>query len=281
MSQSVQFDLSNIEIKPINNDKTNTKTVIPFWSNDPNILFQQPYLFEFFPVESMTYEQKLNAISRSVILMTVVFFIVGRSIRLLIISAITLGAIFLLYYYHTKEKTKTESKKLANTIKEGFNSSAGASSAGASSATTSSATTNPAMAYLQQHNIAIPDDVFDTPTSSNPFDNVLVTDYDYNPNKKPAPPAFNSNVNDDILKQAKLLVSEANPDQPDITDKLFNSLGDQLMFEQSLRPFHSTASTTIPNDQKAFADFCYGSMISNKEGNAFAAARNMSHYTLY
>lgn len=275
MSQSVQFDLSNVEIKPMNNDITNTitntKTPIPFWSNDPNILFQQQYLFEFFPVESMTYEQKLNAISRSVVLMTVVLFIVGRSVRLLIISAITLGAIFLLYYYHTKEKTKTESKKLANTIKEGFE----------NSANTNSASTNPALAYLQQHNIAIPDDVFDTPTSSNPFDNVLVTDYDYNPNKKPAPPAFNANVNDDILKQAKLLVSEANPDQPDIADKLFNSLGDQLMFEQSLRPFHSTASTTIPNDQKAFADFCYGSMISNKEGNAFAAARNMSHYTLY
>jgi hypothetical protein len=273
MSQSVQFDLSNIEIKPMNNDwnanTSNTKTVIPFWSNDPNILFQQQYLFEFFPVESMTYEQKLNAISRTVILMTVVLFIVGRSIRLLIISAITLGAIFLLYYYHTKEKAKTDSKKLANSMKEGFESSA------------NSASTNPALAYLKQHNIAIPDDVFDTPTSSNPFDNVLVTDYDYNPNKKPAPPAFNANVNDDILKQAKLLVSEANPDQPDIADKLFNSLGDQLMFEQSLRPFHSTASTTIPNDQKAFADFCYGSMISNKEGNAFAAARNMSHYTLY
>ena len=35
----------------------------------------------------------------------------------------------------------------------------------------------------------------------------MVTDYDYNPQKKPAPPAFNKVVEEDILKQAKQLVS--------------------------------------------------------------------------
>ena len=83
------------------------------------------------------------------------------------------------------------------------------------------------------------------------------------------------------LEQAKQLVREANPDQPDITDKLFKSLGDQFEFEQSLRPFYSNPSTTIPNDQQSFAEFCYGSMISCKEGNNFACARNTSHYTNY
>ena len=37
---------------------------IPFWVQDPNILFKQAYIFEFFPVETMTYEQKLNAVTR-------------------------------------------------------------------------------------------------------------------------------------------------------------------------------------------------------------------------
>jgi hypothetical protein len=86
-------------------------------------------------------------------------------------------------------------------------------------------------------------------------------------------------VNNDILKQAKLMVVESNPEQPDIADKLFRDLGEQLVFEQSLRPFYSTASTTIPNDQSSFAEFCYGSMISCKEGNSFACARNLSRYT--
>ena len=37
----------------------------------------------------------------------------------------------------------------------------------------------------------------------------------------------------------------------------------------------------LANDQGAFAEFCYGSMISCKDGNLFACARNTSHYTNY
>ena len=78
------------------------------------------------------------------------------------------------------------------------------------------------------------------------------------------------------------MVIENNPNNPDISDKLFKDLGDQYMFEQSMQPFYSTASTTIPNDQAAFTDFCYGSMVSCKEGNAFACAKNnATKYNLY
>ena len=58
---------------------------------------------------------------------------------------------------------------------------------------------NPADQVLEDHNV-MTDDVFDKPTSSNPFGNVLVTDIEYNPNKKPAPPAFNENINDWVNK---------------------------------------------------------------------------------
>jgi hypothetical protein len=105
--------------------------------------------------------------------------------------------------------------------------------------------------------------------------------YEYNHNKKPAPPAFNTSINSQILTQAKKLVNDANPDQPDLSNKLFKDLGEQLEFEQSLRQFNSNPATTIPNDQGAFAEFCYGSMISCKEGNKFACARNLSRHTLY
>ena len=242
------------------NNKTSPKTV-PFWGENPNILFNQKYLFEFFPVEDMTYEQKLNSVTRTVILLTLVGSLLSRSIRTLIVGAITIGAIFILHYYHEKERQKMQSKTTLEEVKEGFES--------------------PAIAYLNDNNISIPSDAFLKPDSSNPFGNVMMTDYDYNPNKKPAPPAFNNKVNDDIINSAKQLVNDANPDHPDIADKLFKDLGDNFAFEQSLRPFNSNPSTTIPNDQQSFAEFCYGSMISCKEGNQFACARNMSHYTNY
>ena len=67
--------------------------------------------------------------------------------------------------------------------------------------------------------------------------------------------------------------------QIDQFHKLFKDAGSELMFEQSLRPFNSNPSTTIPNDQAGFAEFCYGSMISCKEGNQFACARNLARHT--
>jgi len=46
------------------------------------------------------------------------------------------------------------------------------------------------------------------------------------------------------------------------------------MFDRSMVQFNATANTTIPNDQKSFAEFCYGDMISCKEGNALACTRS-------
>ena len=253
-------DSSFNDIKMFENKK-DEEIVIPFWTQNPNILFDPKYITEFFPIESMTYEQKLNSITRTIILLTISGFLLTRSIRLFLISLVTLGAIYLMYYYHDLEKTKTSSKKKTASIKEGFE--------------------GPALGFYQQTGIPIPPDVFDTPESHNPFSNVLMTDFNDNPNKRPAPPAFNKNINDQILKQAKRAVIESNPGQPDIADKLFADLGEQLTFEQSIQPFYSNPGSTIPNDQAAFAEFCYGSMISCKEGNAFACARNLTHYTNY
>lgn len=244
----------------VKNENFDNIEKVPFFTENPNVLFQQKYIFEFFPVDGMAYEQKLNAIARTVIVLTLISFIFKQNIRILLIGVITLGAVFVMYFYHEKERQKTDSKKLTET-KEGFE--------------------GPGLAYFVDNNIPVPTDVFTTPDSSNPFSNVLMTDYEYNPNKKPAPPAFNKNINEQILTQAKKLVNDANPDQPDLSNKLFKDLGEQLEFEQSLRQFNSNPATTIPNDQSAFAEFCYGSMISCKEGNKFACARNTSHYTLY
>ena len=244
-------------------DESEEETKIPFWSENPNVLFHKDYILEFFPIEDMTYNQKLNAVTRTVLLLTLLGFFVSRNLRLLVVTIITLFAIFILHHYHKKEQKKTKSKKIAlekdEKQKENFE--------------------NAGLAYIKEKNGKLPDNVFTEPDSNNPFSNVLMSDYDYNPQKKPAPPAFNANINTQILTQAKKLVSEANPDQPDISDKLFKDLGEQLVFEQSLRPFSSNPSTTIPNDQAAFAEFCYGSMISCKEGNQFACARNHSRHT--
>jgi len=252
--ETEQYSKNNLEI---DKNTANNKHV-PFWYENPNIIFNPEYIFEFFPTDNMSYSQKMNAATRTVLLLTIIGFIITQSVRLLIISIITIITIYVVYTETQKDKIKMNNKKQT---RENYKNR------------------NVGKDLLKKNDISISPNTFDIPSKKNPLSNVLITDYDYNPNKKPAPPSYNTNVNADILNKAKQLVSDLHPDQPNISDKLFKDLGEQFAFEQSLQPFYSTANTMIPNDQTSFADFCYGSMVSCKEGNLFACARNLSRHT--
>ncbi len=122
---------------------------------------------------------------------------------------------------------------------------------------------------------------FQKASPSNPLSNVLISDYDYNPNRKPAEPSYTKEGKHSILDKTKSTIQLLNETQPDINKKLFQDVTDNLELEQSMRQFYSTANTTIPNDQTSFAEFCYGDMISGKEGNMFASVRNNPRHNLY
>lgn len=236
-----------------------SKSEVVFWGDDPNVLLRTPHLLEFFPTESMTYAQKLNAIARTVLVVAIIISLwSGQWARTGLVTALTLSAIYLMYMHHTG-RTKAP---------EGF-------------ATPTSGPVADAMRAAGHPLPPTTDDIFQDPSSQNPFSNVLVPDYELNPHKLPAPPVDRPEVSNQILQQAVNMVQEVNPSQPGITEKLFRDVNDQLTFEQSMRPFMSNPATTIPNDQGAFAQFCYGSMVSCKEGNLFACARNTSHYNNY
>jgi hypothetical protein len=241
----------------------------PFWGEDPNILFDKQYLLEFFPTENMSFNRKLNALSRSVIILTFILFIFTRTIRILFVSAFTLLSIYILHQSNNSklnsEEGFSDNDELMKEIK--YNQEI-----------IQSNKKSPALELIKQNQIPISDNTFQLPSSKNPFSNILVTDYSDNPNKKAAPPSDNLMVGKDIINRTKQLVQEQNPDQHDISDKIFKDLNDKLNFEQSLRSFNSTPGTTIPNDQSAFAEFCYGSMVSCKEGNLFACARNLTNH---
>jgi len=224
---------------------------IPFWYENPNVLVHSDYIYELFPSDDMEYAQMLNAITRTTILIAIVMYITTSNSRVIFLLAITLGVIFLMNHYSKKEEAAEKEAFGSKVVRE----------------------------YLEEEGSNIkPDAVFTAPSAKNPFGNHLVTD---TPSKKPAPPAYNSNVQQKINDKVKEAIRGMNPDNTDLNEKLYKDLGAELSFEQSLRQFHSTAATTNPNDQEAFAHFCYGSMISCKEGNAFACARNAAKYTNY
>lgn len=242
---------------------------VPFWVDNPNVLFYPRHVHEFFPVESMHYNQKLNAVSRLIILLTLVGFLFVRNLRIIWIGAICLLAIFLIYY------TQNRNASFGSGVIEGFDEkleSLGVD-APAQAVINAFATDDPSKIGTREF--------FDAPKTNNPYNNVLITDIVDNPDKLPAPPAYYPSTEKEILDKTKEAIQKMNPTFPGMTDKLFASLDDHFEFEQSARQFYSNPATTIPNDQGAFAAFCYGEMVSCKEGNMFACARDAPRHNLY
>jgi hypothetical protein len=86
------------------------------------------------------------------------------------------------------------------------------------------------------------------PTENNPFMNVLLSDYD-----EKNPEAINTGPACDLNNQA---ISDQANEQ--FNKNLFRDVNDLYEKENSQRTYYSTPSTTIPNDQKSFAEWCYG-----------------------
>jgi Family of unknown function (DUF5762) len=261
--RTVRFSIDDTEKK---NDSDNSEQPkIPFWSENPNVLLDKDTMLEFYPMDSMTFNQKLNAVTRMILLITILMICFVRNIpRILFLSVLSLAAIWGMHQFYASR----EGMESGNIYGSLDTSSVNEFSKLASDINLSSA-------------------LYQQPSPNNPFSNVLVSDYDDNPQKLPAPPISNPTINQMVMDNAVQSIQNAHPNLPNISDKLFRDIHgemdikEQLNFEQSLRQFNSNPSTTIPNDQGAFAQFCYGDMISCKEGNIFACSRNTSHYTNY
>ena len=96
-------------------------------------------------------------------------------------------------------------------------------------------------------------------------DSYLLPEINDTPNRKEAAPSYNSNIRKKINE-----VSKSNLED----EKLYKNLGDNLNHQHMMRNFHSMPNTSVPNNQKDFAMFCYGSMKSCKEGDETACSKN-------
>lgn len=102
-----------------------------------------------------------------------------------------------------------------------------------------------------------------TPTASNPFMNVLFTDYVDNPQRAPAPPDVTAPAVKESINEAFAQTSD-----------LFMDTSDKFTLAQSARQWATQASTTIPNDFQSFQDFLNDGNISRKEvSEAYVVAK--------
>jgi hypothetical protein len=223
-----------------------------FWLNNPSILLKQSDMVELWPAQTMSMERKLNAITRLIVLLTLLGYLVTRKEKFFITGVITLVVIVILYFIQSQ---KNKNKEVEGFVNPDMNADA---------------------FKLSKNNFINTEPTNTKPTITNPVMNVLLTEIVDNPERKPAELAYEPAVNADINKQTIDMVKK-NFNDPNIDVRLFKDLGDSYTFDQSMRTWYATANTQIPNDQGSFAEFCYGDMISCRDetNNEEACTRNM------
>ena len=229
--------------------------ITQFWINSPTSLLNNEQITELWPTTNMSFEQKLNALTRLIALITLIGYIFSGSIRILTAGVLTIGMIVVLFY--------TRKPKVTNDIvNEGFR--------GIDKPTDTLTT--------------IVRDNFKEGNKKNPFSNVLLTEITDDPDRKSAPPAFNPKIDEDITKNIKKSVQFMNPDIKNTNKQLYGDLWQKFELDQSNRAFFSTANTRVTNDQGAFSKFLYGNMPSAKGSTSednLQREKDNYRYTLY
>jgi hypothetical protein len=235
---------------------------IPIFVNEPTILIQD--ITEIFPKDEMTYDQKINAITRLVILLSSLGFIFTMKPRFLIMGIVTLILIAGLYKWKSEPISFAEQEGFSNLQKKKSN----------------AVKKVDFKASLNKTN----GNWFKSGTKKNPFSNVLLTEIGDDPKRASAPPAFNEKVDEEITQNVKRGVQFMNPEIKSTSKQLYGDLWDKFELDQSNRAFFSTANTQVMADQSAFSQFLYGDMISAKEQNAdgaIARTQDNARHRLY
>jgi hypothetical protein len=136
-----------------------------FWMNDLSVLLNKKYITNIIPENNQSLNEKLNSITRLVILLTIIGYILTRSLHILFLGLITI-TIIVIYYQNNKGKDTKEtfinSKKFSPFNKE-----------------------------INNKNYTMP-------TKNNPFMNVMLPELSQGHNRKNAAPSYNEKVEKEI-----------------------------------------------------------------------------------
>jgi hypothetical protein len=246
----------------------NQQPPTPFWLNEPTILFNKNQITQLWPNDKMSNTEKLNAISRFVIIASLLGYLLTLNFKMLLICVVTLAVLAILFHVQSNQnKENKENKEKAES----------SSSSNPSSSSASKNKIKESFINEMLYNDLKPD--YTSPNKSNPMMNVLLPEISYDPNRNEAAPSYNIAVEKEINLNTKdsvvdtMFSDEKDKQREYIKKKLFSDLGDNYNFDFSMRNFYTNPNTTIPNDQGGFANFCFGDMVSAKEGNEFALGR--------
>ncbi len=182
-----------------------------FWYQDPLVLIQQDRLIEFFPHNDMSLYEKLNAIVRFALYFALLTLAMKGQTTMFLFPLFVMGLTLYLFKMDYHPEDDKDYFTLSRAKREECQ----------------------------------------PPSDSNPFMNVLISDYTENPQKKRA-----CDINDKEI-------------QKEIKDKfeknLYRNTVDLWERNNSQREYYTMPNTTIPNDQINFAKWLYKTPATCKE----------------
>ena len=193
-----------------------------FWIYNPSILFNSNYISQIWPYSNLERDEKLNAMTRFIILITLLGYMCINKVLIIILGLILIGLIVI--FYQSQKEGYEPFYKL-----------------------------HPYFSINEEKKI----------DNNNPFSNVLMTDYKYNVNKEESNEDYTPALEEKINNSTKQSIIEQNSDNEDF-QHAFEDDNSNIVFEQSMRSFYTNPSTTIPNKQDKFLEFCYGKLPSEK-----------------
>jgi hypothetical protein len=220
---------------------------ISFWINQPTILLKKKYIVDILPNKNMEFNEKLNTITRLIILLSMVGYIITKNSMLLILSGISILSIIGFFYFKTNKNMDLLINKRENFVN-----------------------------YSNLTKKDMIDAKLVLPTNENPLMNVMLTDIEDNPDINCAAPSSNPDIQEDISEKT-INLTKKNFNDNDIDKKLFKDLGDSMNLDMSLRQFYTMPNTSVANDQKSFAEFCYKDMIEENPLKKDISFKNMKY----
>jgi Ca2+/Na+ antiporter len=77
------------------------------WFMNPSILFNEKYMYEIVPNDKLSINRNINALTRLIILVCVVLFLLSKKISILLSGILSLAVIYLIYSYHIQKTVET------------------------------------------------------------------------------------------------------------------------------------------------------------------------------
>ena len=211
------------------------------WFEDASVLFSKYNFFDIIPLLDMSFNEKINAISRFALYLSILLIIFTGNLNYLYLPISIVLLFYLMYIFRPKRKEQFEYNETETNNTKEDSVSLGYS-------------TTQANIEEKQANIEPTIDLTKcrNPTENNPLMNLQISDYTSNDNRRAC------NVNN-----------------PEISNKIDNNFDDKLYLNTEVvyntkfnqRDIYTMPNTRSYNDQGSFANWLYNTPVSCAMGD--------------